>query len=186
MVSSSDSGETLGAAAPRFPVWGVILYPWFIFFASRTLGSAVARIARGRRFARRVGTRSWFVLIYCLLGIPLTFVVTAEILISANEATLGEQSSNRLESDFDLAPNAVLKVPGAASADPVSPASESAADLHQFLVEKYAPGDLAEGRAQTALRPADLYRLRWKSRPRATTSRTKFTFERCRSESTAR
>jgi hypothetical protein len=72
-----------------------------------------------------------------VIGIPLTLVMTAEILITINEVSLGKVAQYRVTSDFDSGFDGILNLPGPKTAAPAPPASPD--DEHRYLVELYAP-----------------------------------------------
>jgi hypothetical protein len=118
----------------------LILYPWGIW----SLIAWLPRKVRERYIARRrlawLGTYAVQWSTYLVVGLPVTLMLTGEILISLNEAVLAEQADYRLQSDFDApSEGATFEVPGPPSytPEPVPKAQDDA--YYRYLVELYSP-----------------------------------------------
>lgn len=117
-----------------------LLYPWLIF----DLVAAGPRWLRAR-FATESGPRAALItaahtLLYLCIGLPLTVLLTGEILISANETLIGEQADYRLQSDLAAGTSLETpRIPGPPTPPPgPAPAGDPAA-FRRHLVERFAP-----------------------------------------------
>ena len=118
----------------------IVLFPWLIWDAI----AAGPRWLR-ERFAPEPGVgRSAIValhsVLYLAVGLPLTVLLTGEILITANESLIGEQADYRLQSDWAAGSAGASPIlpgpPTPASAAPEDPSPDA---LARHLVERYAP-----------------------------------------------
>jgi hypothetical protein len=144
MVSTTTDGVPASPAQAlprpkRFPRWAIVIYPWLIWHLCRLAGYGIARLLPLAGWRRRFGARVAQGAVYLVLGFPVTFVGTAELLISMNELALGEQADYRLSSDFALGVDGTLEIPGPPTPVP-APVSRDVGDTYYtYLAELYAP-----------------------------------------------
>ena len=120
----------------------VVIYPWLLWRLSKMAGHRLGMLvtsklknSKGELWLKRIGHAG----AYGLIGFPLTFVGTSEILISLNEALLGEQANYRLRSDFSLEYAGTLDIPGPDTPEITPVSLDDAERYHQYLVEPFAP-----------------------------------------------
>lgn len=120
----------------------IVLFPWAIWTLCRL---AVAPLRRSSRLSNgfgRAAVGATQLTLYTLLGIPLTILTLGEVLITANEYVVGEQSDFRLQSDFDAGyadPKNTLALAGPQTPKPKPARAGDKEDQYRFLVELYAP-----------------------------------------------
>lgn len=118
----------------------ILIFPWFIWYVF----AALPRYLRRKHFiSNRRGRLLTYVLqasAYFTVGLPVTIILTGEVLISLNEAVLAEQADYRLQSDFQAGlASQEFDVPGPKSFQP-SPVDPSNAEAYRrYLVELYSP-----------------------------------------------
>ncbi|MCB1056463.1 MAG: hypothetical protein KDD11_13255 [Acidobacteria bacterium] len=117
----------------------LILYPWGIWSLIAWLPRAVRRRYLQQRPWARASTHLFQWGVYLVLGLPVTVLITGEVLISLNEAVLGEQADYRLQSDWAAGASGDFEVPGPPSytPEPVQPGQTE--EFRRFLVELYSP-----------------------------------------------
>lgn len=77
--------------------------------------------------------------LYVVVGLPITVVLTGELLITLNEAIIAEQANYRLQSDFDTGiPFSPIEVPGPKHYRKTDP-PKSREEFNRHLVELYSP-----------------------------------------------
>src|SRR5690606_24444056 len=110
-----------------------VIYPHGFWRLSRWGGRQLtAWLSHHPRF-RGWASRGLHGFVYALLGFPLTFLLTAEVLISVNEWALGEQSDYRMQSDFALGFDGALQLPGFSDyLMPPAPSPEDREAYHQY------------------------------------------------------
>lgn len=120
----------------------VVLFPWAIWALCRY---AVSPLRRSRRLAGRSGralAAATQVSLYAVAGLPATILLLGEVVISANEWVLGEQSDFRLQSDYDAGftdRSQVLALAGPPTPAPRPARNDDREELYRYLVELYAP-----------------------------------------------
>jgi hypothetical protein len=118
----------------------IVLFPWLIWDLVAAVPAWLRRRA-GDSPLRRHALVALHTVLYACIGIPVTILLTGEILISANEQLIGEQADYRLQSDLaagivDREP----RIPGPATPRPAStPPREDTEAWRGWLVERYAP-----------------------------------------------
>ena len=119
---------------------GFCLYPWTFWRLCRGLASWL------RPSASRSEGLALHLLLFALIGAPLTLVLSAELIVRGNTFLLGSHSDARLRSDFDTGFEGPLRVPGT---PPLNQSAEQTAlsrpddaqgdDFHAWLVRRHAP-----------------------------------------------
>ena len=125
----------------KIRLWlSVILFPWFIWNVCSYFPKAFKkRFGRTRLKIRILGTFG-HILLYGLIGFPLTIYLTGEWLIALNEVIIGEGADYRYQMgsyDPDLNNNVDLPGPKSVTLETVSPSRGEA--YHRYLVELYSP-----------------------------------------------
>ncbi len=145
-VDPEHAGDARGGEPGRRPpglarrFLRILLFPWMIWDV----------FAAGPRFLRRryfSGSRLWGAAtkvlhagLYLLIGLPITLVLLAEILITLNEVVIAEQADYRLQSDFaEGIAMAPLEIPGPTAYRPPPVAPGPTEEFFRFLVELYSP-----------------------------------------------
>ncbi len=118
-------------------VLGLCVYPRTFWRLSRWLAERLQPSASRRtHFALHA-------LIFAFLGMPLTCVVSAELIVRGNTLLMGSHSDARLRSDFDTGFKGPLQLPGATRSESGTPPSileeARADDVHAWLVRRHAP-----------------------------------------------
>jgi len=132
------SAEDKSAARLRHLVRG-LLFPWFVWSAVAWIAHGIANWIPGQRRSRVAACVAQLCL-YAFFGFPLTVFLLGELLITANEALIGEQANYRLQSDFEVGlANTQFFLPG-----PILPVLPPATpvptpEYRRYLTERYAP-----------------------------------------------
>jgi hypothetical protein len=118
----------------------IVLFPWAIWSLMALGPEALRRSRFGRSRAARALGRLLHGVLYVCVGLPVTLLLTGEILITTNESLIGEQADYRLQSDFEAGlADAEIPIPGPASLDPDPISEENPESYHPFLVQLFAP-----------------------------------------------
>ncbi len=131
-----------GSSVSPYKKWllRLLLFPWGIW----SLVAAGPRYLRRRWFQNnrplRWLTHFGHTVAYLFVGLPITLLITGEVLISVNEAVIAEQADYRLQSDWEATSNiAVFDVPGPKAYRPPVVEEESTDAYRRYLVELYSP-----------------------------------------------
>jgi len=118
----------------------ILLYPWGIWALCAWFPNVLKkRIGRARLDVRVVfGLMHFF--LYVFVGLPLTVLLTGEILIQMNDWAVGEQANYRSGvGRMDWSKKETLAVPGPKIRSPKSIANSSRKNYHSYLLDLYSP-----------------------------------------------